>query len=102
MSYGRCSGCGRKILWVKTTAGKNMPCDPGCVAYWPVVGARGKVVRNDGSVVSCEFIGPKETAHLGYTPHWSTCPKANKFKRKKECRRLGGEECDNEQGTVKG
>lgn len=27
-SYGKCAGCGAMVIWVKTQAGKNMPCDP--------------------------------------------------------------------------
>lgn len=44
MSRGRCRGCGAEIEWVKTAAGKSMPCDPQLVPYWERVGAAGKVV----------------------------------------------------------
>lgn len=27
-SFGKCSGCGKQVIWIKTTAGKNMPCNP--------------------------------------------------------------------------
>lgn len=27
-SYGKCAGCGEMVIWVKTQAGKNMPCNP--------------------------------------------------------------------------
>ena len=39
-----CRGCGAEIVWVKTTAGKSMPCNPGAVPFWARPGAPGKVV----------------------------------------------------------
>lgn len=29
MNIGKCSGCGRPIIWIVTTNGKKMPCNPG-------------------------------------------------------------------------
>lgn len=28
MNIGRCKGCGQPIVWIVTTKGKKMPCDP--------------------------------------------------------------------------
>jgi hypothetical protein len=55
-----CRGCGVYIEWVKTKSGKNMPVDPELVT---IITKEGEVVR-------------------GYIPHWSTCPEANKFRKK--------------------
>ena len=85
MPRGRCRGCGAEIEWVKTAAGKNMPCDPKPVPYWAREGAAGKViVPRDGTVVSCDFEGPRyELTGFGYISHFSTCPKAKGFRKKK-------------------
>ena len=28
-----CRYCGRKIIWIQTKAGRNMPCDPELISY---------------------------------------------------------------------
>ena len=85
MSRGRCRGCGAEIEWVKTAAGKNMPCDPQLVPYWKRDGAAGKVVlQRSGKVVSCDFDGPHDrVTGFGYVSHFRTCPQSKGFRRKK-------------------
>lgn len=85
MPKGICRGCGAEIVWVKTAAGKSMPCDPRLVPYWERPGAAGKVVlQRSGKVVSCDFEGPRdELTGFGYISHFSTCPQAKGFCRKK-------------------
>jgi len=81
----KCKACGAEIIWIKTQSGKNMPCDKKPVMYWKKQGTKGKVVTKNGEVVTCEFEGnPSESTRIGYMPHWSTCPSANKFRNKKE------------------
>ena len=78
----KCKGCGAEIVWIKTTAGKSMPCDPGLVPYWAKPGAAGKVVTAFGEVISCEFKGDQtKVTGIGYVPHWSTCPAAGSFRK---------------------
>lgn len=62
MSVRPCRLCGASIEMVKTPAGKQMPVD---------VSSRVTVVTNDGRVVT------------GRTPHWSTCPNADEFRKKR-------------------
>ena len=84
MNKGTCSGCGAEIVWIKTAAGKTMPCDPMPKRYWQKDKASGKVVTVRGNVISCEFEGDPDTmSGLGYISHFSTCPKAGEFRRKK-------------------
>lgn len=54
-----CKACGAEIAWIKTTKGRSMPVD-----------ARPKitVVTDGGETVT------------GRTPHWATCPAAERFK----------------------
>ena len=48
--------------------------------------AKGKVVTPNGMVLSCEFSGdPNKATGVGYVSHWSTCPCADQFRRKKSC-----------------
>lgn len=54
---GHCSGCGEEIEWWKTPTRKNMPF----------------TVKFAGLNDEDEFL----------EPHWSTCPKADQYRRKK-------------------
>ncbi len=81
MKRGRCRECGALIVWIKTTAGKSMPCNADPVAYWAKPKAPGKVVTPNGEVISCEFSGvPNDVTGYGYIPHWATCPAAKRFR----------------------
>ena len=84
MKVARCRGCGAEIIWIRTPGGKSIPCDPTPVIYWERAKAKGKVVTPNGEVISCEFEGDRPFATgAGYISHWSTCPEANQFKRRK-------------------
>lgn len=81
----KCRGCGAEIIWIRTLAGKSIPCDPTPVIYWERAKAKGKVVTPNGEVISCDFAGDlKKATGIGYISHWSTCPEANQFRRKEE------------------
>jgi len=81
----KCRSCGANIIWLKTKAGKSMPCDAGLVKYWEKRGGSKKIVTPDGEVVSCELepgLFDRNETGSGYIPHWSTCPNAHEFRRK--------------------
>ena len=79
----RCRSCGAEILWIATTAGKMMPCNPLGVRYWAQPKAKGKIVTPNGEVLSCVFEGEEQQATgIGYVPHFSTCKGANRHRRK--------------------
>ena len=79
----KCRGCGAPIVFVKSVAGKSMPCDVGLKPFWKKPRGSGRVVTIDGEVVSCEFDGPRSTVSgFGYVSHFSTCPNADKFRKK--------------------
>ena len=83
MTQGKCRGCGARIVWIQTSAGKSMPCDATPVRYWEEPKAAGKVVTPNGDVVSCVFEGDPQTATgIGYISHFSSCPNAGKFRKK--------------------
>ena len=56
MNKATCRGCGAPIVWIKTPAGKAMPCDPAPVYYKAAPGGKDKIVTTRGEVVSCEIV----------------------------------------------
>jgi hypothetical protein len=64
-NISKCKGCGENIRWIKTKAGKNMPCE--------ICGVQGMTEDGEMTVV--------------FIPHWSNCLKAQDFKRHVENRR---------------
>ena len=81
MNKATCRGCGAPIVWIKTPAGKAMPCDPAPVYYKATPDGKDKVVTTRGEVVSCEIVPGANATDAGYRPHWATCPHADRFKR---------------------
>lgn len=78
-----CRSCGKRILWIKTKAGKSMPCDAEPVGYRYNSESRTKLVTPDGCVIPCDIVqDPAEAEGRGYVPHWSTCDNPNKFRRR--------------------
>ena len=70
----KCKGCGAQIVMVMTSRGKWIPCDPARVA---VDGERVLVFAN--GVVGRRF----KDYSSGLQSHFSSCPKAAEFRRKK-------------------
>lgn len=49
--FGTCAYCGRRIMWIRTKAGKNMPVDPEMISYHrPAAGEKAseKIVTQAG------------------------------------------------------
>ena len=59
----KCKGCGQEIQWVMMASGAKMPVDAKPVKMI-------QVKEGIGTPISV------------YTPHWATCPQADKFKTK--------------------
>lgn len=69
-----CGRCGAAIVWVRTPAGKAMPCDARPVYIVQEEGGPEKGVLRDGRVVSCRFTDdPDQATGMGYVPHFATC-----------------------------
>lgn len=82
-NFGQCGGCGRRILWIKTKAGKNMPCDPIMLNYRKENGGKEKIVTQDGEVVSgVTGVSPEEADGIGYISHFATCSQSKRFQRR--------------------
>ena len=76
-----CKKCGRQILWIQTQQGKWMPCDPDLKFIRKGDGHKFVTVR--GEVVTGEFAkGVNDAEGTGYSPHWSSCPYAEEFRRR--------------------
>ena len=85
MRVTACKGCGRPIVWIRTGNGKSMPCDAQPVVYKAVEGGKDRVVMPNGEVLSCTFdADTDEVTGVGYLPHWSSCPQAGKFKKRRK------------------
>ena len=69
MSQGKCRGCGAEIDFLRMKTGGKMPVErkpvKGVVAVWDNDKVR---FRNEMLEV--------------YLPHWASCPKADKFRKK--------------------
>lgn len=82
-NYGQCRGCGRRILWIKTKAGRNMPCDPEILDYRKDPEGKEKIVTEGGEVVTGVIgVNPKEADGHGHISHFATCTKSKSFRRK--------------------
>lgn len=82
MANSYCRACGARIIFIKTKAGKFMPCNPDPIPYWQRDGASGKVITTAGEVVSCDLEGKRErVTGVGRISHFATCPSARKFKK---------------------
>lgn len=78
--------CGAKIIFIKTAAGKSMPCDADPKLY--KADKRGKAIfitQNGETIRGIEVFQPEDVSKatgVGYIPHWATCPEAGKFKKR--------------------
>lgn len=81
----KCKNCGAEIVWIKTKAGKAMPCDATPVCYIEDAAGKSRVITEGGETIRCTLTDSRETATgSGYVPHWATCPAADQFRRGKQ------------------
>ena len=80
----KCQACKAEIIFVKTVAGKSMPCNPPLIPYWEKKGGPVKLVTIGGRVVSCETSGDRDSVSgYGRESHFATCPAARNFRKRK-------------------
>jgi hypothetical protein len=81
----RCRACGAAIVFVKTPAGKKMPCDVARVPYTVDPAGKDTIITPSGETLRGAVLPAtrpvKDFAGLGYRPHWADCPAASKFKK---------------------
>lgn len=83
-NFGKCRSCGQQVIWIKTVAGKNMPCNPTLVTYKDQQGGKEKIVTPNGEVHSAEIVesGTPNATGIGYISHFATCPNAARHRKK--------------------
>lgn len=64
------------MLWVRTTSGKKMPCDPDMVTITESLQGMTLILPSGAVIAKATLLGAK-----GYVPHWATCPKAKEFRK---------------------
>ena len=77
-----CKACGAPIYWVTTEKGKYMCCDEGLIPYQRDPNGKDNIVLQNGQVIRVKLNFTGTPDGLGRTPHWATCPQADKFRRR--------------------
>ena len=80
----KCRACGRPIKWVKMPSGKNMPCDLPEIRYNRDENGSESFVTEQGAIVRGIPVADGETGYVGYISHFTTCPKADEFRRERK------------------
>lgn len=81
MNNATCRSCGARIVWIKTAAGKSMPCNADLITFTrgggpeTFVTPEGKIERGKRD---------RNGALTGYISHFATCPNANRHRRKQK------------------
>lgn len=79
----KCKACGADIVFVRSRAGKSIPCDAGLIPFWANIKSKTTVVTQEGDVVHCDLEGdPEEITNVGYIPHWATCTNPDRFRKR--------------------
>lgn len=78
MTIIKCRSCGADIHFIKTTAGKQMPCDRTAFIVEEDPASREVFVTAEGVIIHGHVrdAAPGEPAHIAYRSHFATCPHA--------------------------
>jgi len=77
-----CRSCGATIKWIKLESGKSMPVDPDITESLEVGDIF--VTENGATVkVTLDNLRELEEGPMGYISHFSTCPQADDWRKKK-------------------
>lgn len=78
-----CRSCGAPIKWIKTTAGRSMPCDAEGRTYKENPNGAAVIITESGNVVRADIdVDSKQASGVGYISHFATCPNANRHRRR--------------------
>lgn len=82
-NFGKCKSCGQRIRFVRMKSGRSMPVNEQLVNYKLEDKGKDKIVTPKGDVVSCiSGVSVDEADGYGYIYHFSTCPNAQKHRKK--------------------
>lgn len=71
----KCRNCGADLMWVRTKAGRNMPCNTEKVFF--IKGGPETFVTEKGDIVTGTRTAIRVApAVIGHVPHYTTCPGA--------------------------
>ena len=90
MNTTKCRACGAEIIFIKTIAGKTIPCNAEEHHYIPSHDGCSIFVNPDGTTErGYEIRTQIDGQRIGYTSHFATCPEADSFRkpRKKDRKR---------------
>lgn len=83
MNESTCRACGKPIIWMKTKAGRTMPCDARLQLYWQSDEGSQRILTHAGELKRCELHGiPEEASGMGRTPHWGSCANPDRFRKR--------------------
>ncbi len=69
-----CRECGKPLIFIRTRAGKNMPCEAEPVFYWPDDNGPLMFYQRNGTYERGTLEGhPAVPQGSGYVPHWGRC-----------------------------
>ena len=74
--FGTCAYCKKRIMWIRTKAGKNMPVNLEMISYRrPEAGKKAaeKIVTQAGEVVCADKVESSQAEGVGYISHFATC-----------------------------
>lgn len=77
-----CKSCGAPIVWIESKNHKFIPCDEGLKPYKQTENGKEVVITQDGDYVRCTFDFDGFPTGMARTPHWATCPDADRFRRR--------------------
>lgn len=78
----QCRGCGANIVFIKSVAGKTIPCNAEEIAYVQKADGDLKIVTPNGEVLSGSVPDdPQKATGIGYISHFATCPAADSFRK---------------------
>lgn len=80
-----CKGCGARIDWIRTKAGKTMPVDEEPIMVIEGEG-RDLFVTDEGDTITGRRATPQEERRelpVAFVPHWTACPAAGQFRRRR-------------------
>lgn len=79
-----CKSCGATIIWIKTAAGKSMPCDAEPLTYRTNPNGAAVIVTPNGETLKADLEErPEKATGIGYISHFATCPNAATHRRRR-------------------
>lgn len=74
--FGTCVYCGKRIMWIRTKAGKNMPVNLEMISYRRSENggkAVERIVTQMGDVIYADRVESSQAEGIGYISHFATC-----------------------------